>query len=479
MKKIFILLLLFIGTSWTFLNIFFLPFYSWTEGIHRPWLILNGLLPYKDFIWNRGIIDLYLLAGFYKLFGVSQMNYRIVIFIFHMLISSIIFFGLYKRSALLASISYVIYLLLSSILFSNAEIEEILVGLFSVITYFLFWQFLDKKKFLYLFYAGIASGLSFGVKQTSIVLVGIGVGYLTVNYYREMRRVPLSYYSKQVFVYIIGFFLPILLLLFFFLYNRMLNDYLYQQYFVFFVYSKWAQPWGLSDGIRMSTVYLSIIIPFFVIQSKKIVKKGELILILSFTMALFVMLLPSYWSYRLVAALPLFSIIGALYIIKLSDFLKHGDSLFKAGVICIGIISFYFSFLYFFNGYIQTVRDNGLRFGQALLDYGQDEENVARWLKTNTSKNDRVFNMANNIIMVKSARLPHNKYIDGMPLDYMPYNSTYKDIIANPPKIIIYPSSILSDFPELKEWKFLNYFKKRYQLKKQFGDLGIYYFAVK
>ena len=479
MKKIFILLLLFIGTSWLFLNIFFLPFYSWTEGIHRPWLILNGLLPYKDFIWNRGIVDLYLLAGFYQLFGISQFNYRIVIFILHTLISSIIILGLFKRSLSLASISYLIYLVLSSILFSNAEIEEILVGFLSLITYLLFWQFIDKKKFFYLFCAGISSGLSFGVKQTSIVLFVVGLGYLTVDYYLKMKKVLLQYYCKRVLIYFLGFFIPILLLLFFFLYKNMLSDYLYQQYFVFFVYSKWAKPWGISEGIRMSAVFLSIIIPFFVIQPKKIVKKGELMLILSFTLALFIMLLPSFWSYRLIAALPLFSIVGALYIIEIFNFLKRRDSLIKTGVICISIVCFSFFFLYFFNGYIQTVRDNGLSFGQVLLDYGQDEEDAARWLATNTSKSDKVFNMANNIIMLKAARLPHNKYIDGMPLDYMPYNITYKDLIANPPKIIIYPDSILSDFPELKEWKFINYFRKRYKLKKQFDGLGIYYFTTK
>lgn len=466
---------LLLGSIWIFLNIFFLPFAPWTEGIHRPWLMLHGFVPYRDFLWNRGVFDLYLLSSFYKLFGVSEMSYRIIIFFLIEITSALIFFGLRKTTFIYSIGAYFIYVFFVEVLFMNAEIEEILVGLFSLFTFLLFWGYLRKKNLSYLLIAGIFTGFAFTVKQTSIVLMVISIAYLIHEYLKKINKQTWKECIKKIIVFIVGFILPLLLFLLFFLFNGMLDDYLYEQYFVLFIYSKWAKPWGIVDGMRMMGIFLSIIIPFIFFSYKKFDKNNESLLLVVFTLSLFIMLLPSYWSYRLVAALPLFSILLSRYIGLSYVYVKSNGKKIQKTIMAISFFIFFSFFWYFFDGYIQMVRDNGFQFGQLLLDYGENEVKTADWLKKHTSKNERIFNMANNIIMIKAERFPKNKYIDGMPIDYMPFEETYKDILSNIPNIVIYQESLTADYPELKNWQFINFLKESYRVRQKYGDIQILY----
>ena len=56
--KIFLL-----GFTWITLNVYFLPFSVWTAGITRPWYVMHGYIPYKDFVWIRMPLDLFILSG--------------------------------------------------------------------------------------------------------------------------------------------------------------------------------------------------------------------------------------------------------------------------------------------------------------------------------------------------------------------------------------------------------------------------------
>src|SRR3989344_4395684 len=116
------------GVAWIFLNIFFLPFQVGTEAMHRPWLILNGEVPYRDFEWIRNPLDLFLVAGVFKLFGIHAFVLRVFSLIMYLVISLTIFFGLRKESLKLAVTAFYVYIILLFPLFMNTQIGEALVS---------------------------------------------------------------------------------------------------------------------------------------------------------------------------------------------------------------------------------------------------------------------------------------------------------------------------------------------------------------
>ena len=395
------------GTIWIAINIFFLPFFPWTEGLYRPWLLLQGLAPYRDFLWNRGIVDLAILTGVYKLFGVTPTVYQGLIFALFTLLGLLLYFSLKKKSLNLAILSYSIYITFLFPLFSNAEIEEVLVGIFSLISYFALWKSMEMKNLFPLFIAGVSTGLGYLTKQTSAVLMPISVLYII------FLREKFSFENWKTIVaslstYVAGLLIPLLAFAFYLLQQGILGDYLYGLYFVATVYQGWAKPWGIVGGVRMIAVYLSIIIPFLFLSDSR--NQRMRYLLAAYILGLFVMLLPSYWSYRLVASFPLLAIAAATLIREA-----------KKGIVIVSVIAFIVFFLPFGREYIQFMRDNGFSFGQHLLDYGDNEIAAADWLTQHTKEDEKVFNIANNIIMFNAKRLPHNRYIGGMPIDFLPF----------------------------------------------------------
>lgn len=472
--KIFIFLLLSLGSGWIFTNIFYLPFAPWTEGLYRPWLVIQGLVPYRDFWWDRGPLDLYFLSGIYRIFGVNNLTYQITIFSILLATSLLIFFGLLKKSLRLALLSYVVYVALIFPLFINSEIEELLVGLFSLLVFYFTLLFVHKKKLRFLFFSGVISGLSYMTKQTSGLLIAVSILYLLT--FESKKRFYIFSKKKiiNVFTYVLGILLPVgIMLACLFLANGFLG-YLHSQYFTFFIYSKWAKPWGIGEGWKIILVFFSILVPFIFIRTDAILNRRLKLFLILLTLSLFTCLLPSYWTYRLVAAFPLFAIAFALYIFDSLYVIKSSKNITKKVTIFSSWIIFIIFFGYFLNQYIDFVNANGFQKGQYILDYGENEKKTAQWLVNNTVSNEKIFNMGNNIIMVRAKRLPQNKYVGSMPIDYMPFKESSKIIESNPPRVIVFQETLLSDWPELKNWEFINYLKTKYIVKEKFGDISIY-----
>ncbi len=150
-RKIISALILLGGVSWTFLNIFFTPFYIWSEGIYHPWLLLNGFVMFRDSVWDRASLDLYALAGFYKIFGLSLLNFQIFIFVIQAMIGIIIFLLLYKKSFLLAGMSCVTYFLSAFAVYGTVnQPAEIMLGFFTFVAFYCFWEYTGKKNIKFL-----------------------------------------------------------------------------------------------------------------------------------------------------------------------------------------------------------------------------------------------------------------------------------------------------------------------------------------
>lgn len=464
MKKLYALFdffVLFLGSGWIAVNIFLLPFYPWTEGLYRPWLLLHGLMPYKDHLWNRGMADITLLAAVYTFIGVSPLSYQVVIASLLLLIGFLLYWYLRRTSRPLAETSYGAYVLLLFPLFANAEIEEILVGLFALCTLFSLWEFAKSKKIIFLICAGLFSGFSIVTKQTSGVLAMVTFLFLWKQW-------------RNFLIYIGGMAVPLCVTVVFLWMRGALGDYISSLIFVATVYKEWAKAWGIGGALDMIGIYASVLVPFLFAVNAPTIRANVRHLLAGFIIALFIMLLPSYWSYRLVASFPLLSIALAMVILDACMVFRKKGMAIKKLLMVACLIGFGGFFLRFGNEYIRFVSDNGFSFGQYLLDYGQNELAAAQWLKEHTSEDEKVFTMANNIIMMRADRLPFNRYVGGMPIDYLPFGKTASEMTTNPPRVVVIDNRMLEDWPELNSWGFIDFLRKRYTLQQEFGEIGIY-----
>lgn len=479
MKKALFFSILAIGLAWILINIFYLPFFPWTDGLYRPWLILHGLVPYRDFMWIRTPFDIFFLAGLYGIFGVKEQIYQITIFFLISAISLLLLFWFPKRQLKMGMIAFIAYIILFFPLFSNSEIGEIIISLFSLLTFFFICRYNGSKKRIYFFLAGLSLGFSVVTKQTSALAPLLLIIYLYLSNVKLLKIDKV----KNIFIYFTGLAIPAFLLIIYLLYKNALYDFLYYGiYFNLFIYSKWAQPWGIISSIKIIIVYFSILFPFLILDTRKIIDNKLKLVIFLLIFSLFSSVLPSFWSYRLVSTFPLICI--ALSVVVLEGyylFFKHKKNILSKSILIISMIFFLVFFQFFLKDYVQFIKDNGFSFKQYILDYGENETGAIDWLKRNIRGNEKIFNMANNIIMLRSNHLPQNKYVDQIPVVYYPLDKSYKDIVANPPKIVVFDTSALDnplvakDWIEMyKNWKFISYLNKNYRLAKSFGTINIY-----
>ena len=476
MKKTFwIFLLLALGTFGFFLNIFYTPFLIWSEGVYKPWLFLNGFVLFRDVIWNRAGFDLYLLAGFYKLFGVNPLNFQIFIFISQAIIGIVMLLLLYRKSFQLAVTSYIVYILFAFLIYGTiSQPAEILLGLFVFLIFFFYWEFIDKKSAKFLFFAGIATGFSLITKQTSL-FVFIATLFL------------LLIYSKKNFLtntkaYLLGTAVPVAGYVAYFMLNNALYDlYFNTIYVVLFPYRQNAPLWGLSEGIRLIGLHLAVLIPFALIKINNISKPIKTAVIL-FVLSLFGTLLPTFWSYRLISALPMFSIMTSIFLLQGYSVIKKGKNYLITTIVVLGFIAFLIQFRSYYLQSIKYISDHGGFFEQKYrLDaYREDDKKVTAWLKNNTGKNERVFNIVgNNLILFFSNRFPQNKYDTSMSFGFYPLEQYWGTITENPARVVVYDTNLPKDWKILKNWKYTNFLKEHYTLRETFGPYEIYILSEK
>ena len=456
------------GVAWIFLNIFFLPFQVGTEAMHRPWLILNGEVPYRDFEWIRNPLDLFLVAGVFKLFGIHAFVLRVFSLIMYLVISLTIFFGLRKESLKLAVTAFYVYIILLFPLFMNTQIGEALVSLFILLSVLSFWQFGKRKSAKSLFLSGVFSGAALVTKQTSIGIIGAIIVALAVFYLKKGIL-------KKAFVYFFGVFSSYSFLILYLIFNNALDDYFYYAiYFNLFIYREAAGKWGFNEGMRMLSLYASVVIPFALVKITQIPKQIKFLIVISI-IGMIPTLLPSFWSYRLNTALPLVSIAAACVLLALSEKTNIQRKNISSAILIVGVFGFIGFYGYFLKQYESFIKNYGISLLPYIYEDSPNDITAAEWLSKNTSEDVKIFNTASNTIMRLSNRKHHNKYIDGLPWVYHPYDETFADITKDPPRVVVWDKNLPTNWPELKDWKFIPYLHKNYTVQKGFDGIEIYF----
>ena len=452
-------LFLLLGLAWVALNIFFLPFQPWTTGIVRPWFMLNGYLPYRDFGWMRTPLDLFLLSFWYRLFGVSGQAYQFFVFTLITIITLILF--LTKKA-----FSFIFYLLLLFPLFLNIEAGEIFIGLFSLLFFVLMSRYFQNKKPSWLFASGLIAGLALVTKQNSALIILAGLLALGLDAY--LKKKTLSRFLNKAGLYFFAVILPFGFFSLYFMSQGAFGNFIEET--VIFVLTKYSKaPVAHGEGGWIVAGYLSLLIPFILFWKKTGFSTQSATLLILLILALFVSLLPSFLSYRAFTAFPLVAIVAGT---NIALFLKNKTSRL------IIIISFFFflGFISRFLGYhFPFVKDNGFHFQQYTLDYDETEYKIADWLRKNTQKEEKIINYGNAIIYLFANRLPKNKYIDPFPYGLQPYEKTSQVFFDNLPRIVVYDESLPEDHPGIEEWPFIKFMKENYRQAARFGENLVIY----
>src|SRR3989344_8760372 len=210
MTKRWQLFIVFIGVAWLSFNTFFLPFFPWSTGIVRTWLLLSGYLPYRDLTWLRAPLDLFLLGGWFKIFGISDIGYQIFIYIILLLTAGTIYVIGNKLFRNMGFIPFLIYVLFISPLFQSAEMGEVIISFFAILLFGFILLYYDRKNYLYLFISGIICGIILITKQNSgVVVLAVGATLALDVYLKKSFKVLF----KSFLFLIAGFSIPLLTLI--------------------------------------------------------------------------------------------------------------------------------------------------------------------------------------------------------------------------------------------------------------------------
>lgn len=469
------LFILFLGFIFIAFQLFFLPFHVWDAGIARPWYMLHGMLPYRDFVWIRMPFDLFLMEGWYRLVGANALGYQTFILILFFILSSLVYIAgkvSFKKHFYLPFLLFNLFLFP---IFQNTEEGEILVGIFNISLFILFFFFLKNKKNFYLFFAGLISGLAFITKQNSVLVMAIFSASILFN--SIVKKENIIRFFKNISSYFLGIIVPMILLFVYFLLNGGLSDFF--NYTFLFLISTYSKAYVLhGDGMLLVFAYLFLLIPFAVFNKVINWDNSLKLMLVTQVLALFPSLLPSFLSYRAFTAYPLICLIAAAEIDVILDNKKQIAKSIKV-FFFLGILGFLYFSSSFLNSFLVSLRDGQVSYGQYITSYGPIEEEIASLINKNSKPDDKIINYGSEMMYVLSDRLPANKYVDPFPYLLQPFEETTIVFERNPPLFVIYDYSLPNDQPGLDKWPVIAFFENKYKIVKSFDKNLVLFELIK
>lgn len=466
MKSLKAYILFFLGTAWITINIYFFPFFAWTTGIAWSWMILHGLVPYRDFSDNRTHFDIFLLAGWSYFFGNNQASYQSFIYVLFLAIAALVFILSHKISPKIQIPSFIFYIIFLFPLFQNTEMDEVIVGLWILLLLAAVYKYLSKRDIRVIFLAGIISGISIITKQNSGGIVIATVAILGFDAYIQKRFFPM--FLKPVIFYVAGISLPILISIAYLTYNKAFSDFIFQVLILTSTYLANPLPPGFSmgDGLWIEIGYLVLFIPFLVYWKQTKLSIQKVIFLVLLTISLFPSLLPSFLSYRAFTVYPVIAIIAGFDMFLL---MSKKSTIIQKSIISLSFVIFIVLTLRFTNPYATSIRNEGFHFNNYIIDYGENDYQVADWVRKNTKENEKIMTSTSYIVYLLSNRLPKNKYTMFEPVMLLPYSVSSNVFISDPPSVFILEKDILETRPDLKQWPFFAYLKKNYKSVATYG----------
>lgn len=470
MKSLKTYVLLLLGTAWITINVYFLPFFAWTTGIVLSWMILHGLVPYRDLVWNRTPLDLFFLSGWFHFFGSSQASYQSFIYFIFLIITVLVFILSNHMSPKTQIPSFIFYLIFLFPLFQNTEIDEMLIGVFPLLLLATVYIYLEKRRMSILLLAGVISAVSVITKQTSGGIVLASIIILVFDSYIK-KSLPL--FLKSITSYAAGILLPALVFLIYLISNNALSDFIWGVITLTTTYIADPVPPGFSlgEGLWIEAGYLVLLVPFVIYWKQTKLSIQKVVFLTLLIVSLSPTILPALLSYRAFPSYPLAALVAGFDIFLL---MNKKNTIIKKSVILLSFTIFIILIFRFINPYFSSIRDEGFHYKNYIIDYGKSDYQVAEWIKKNTKEDEKIMTSTSWVVYLLSNRMPKNKYMSFEPVLLLPYNESSNVFIADPPRVFVLEHEILETRPNLKSWPFFSYLRSNYKSVASYGTSEIF-----
>jgi hypothetical protein len=427
------------------LLLIYLKFTAWPEMTLWPYLMLHGLLPYKDIAIAHTPLLLVKLSVFYKLFGVGIIQLKIFTWLSILVLDFFVFLIAKKlwnvKIALIALSSFVIWQLFFE---GNGLWFDLFMGIPALVSFY----FVQKKNY---FWAGFFWILAFISKQTAaFFLIPIGL---------EMVR-NTKYVVQSLKKFVFGV-LPVIILYTLVLWIfRILPSFVnWAINFGIFVLPKASGQVQLPDLKALAVTVFPFLI--FIPIIWKDFKKNINLLIWAIAGGLGAF--PRFEYFHIQPAVPFLALATGLF---------FSEKLWKIKLGNIFLIFYILGSLSLFGGFFMRDWGEGIRF------YEQNVQDVVAYVDSNTKLTDKIFvmNWWDSVYSL-SDRLPA---VD----PWIPQLSWYTEIpgiqenmvadlnSTKPKLIILYPysdSGLSAYIPQ----KVYNYVMQNYKLKEKVDDVDI------
>lgn len=450
--------------AWSYFGIFQLPYYVWAFALSQNWFTQNGLILFKDVIYHHTQLPLFVLLGMSQLFGNTADMLRISSFILLIFFGFGIFLFGRKISEKVGLISFAIFLITFFPLFQNFNIEEMMASAFCLYSVYFFFRFWDRLFPLQLLLSGVFAALAIMSKQSVGLIIVVYLLVAGLQFF-ENRKLKASLIKGSLY-FMVGGLLGTLPFFAYYLVTNSLGNFLYWNIiFNFTIYPKQSTPYAFKEGMAAAGWLFVSLTPalYIIFKEKTRTLKLPLVLLTLSTIFLSTSLLPSFLGYKI---LPFYPYPLILWAIVLTRFNK---SLIKVFVV-LGAILLLPILKSFYIDYLPTDAFNK----GFIVDYGEDELKVVSWLEENTIYKEPIMNLGNHYVTTLAKRLPQNKYVYLFPWLVSPFDESTREILNDPPHIVIIDWRTFSDFPVLNKWPFISYVKNNYKSVVRYGTYEIF-----
>ena len=180
------------------------------EYAYMGQLLLQGILPYVE-AYNMKFPGIYFLyALILTLFGQTHTGIHLALLVANVATIFLIYLlGKYLFDALTGTVAGISYGIISMSpwyhgLWANSEHYVVLFAIGGIL---LLTRIIMSSKLHSLFWSGILLGLSFTIKQHGILFALFGIGYFIITHFKEVR-VSLPHFSKKLGLLILGIITP-------------------------------------------------------------------------------------------------------------------------------------------------------------------------------------------------------------------------------------------------------------------------------
>jgi 4-amino-4-deoxy-L-arabinose transferase-like glycosyltransferase len=422
-----------------------LKFTAWPEMLLWPYMMIQGLLPYKDIAIAHTphlVID---LAIFFKIFGVGVLQLKIYTWLLIIFTDLVVYWvsnKLWNRKvAIVSTFSFVI---LQIFFDGNGLWFDSLLAPFSVLLFYL----VSKKNYLW---TGIVWAVMFLTKQTAVWFLLPIAWQVAKNEERKMKNLIKYVYGVSI---VLGSFLLLL-----FTFNLLPSFYTWAVNFGIFILP------GAQGQIQLPDLKNLIVagFPFVVFVPFLLNKKNRNLNLLAWVIAGVMGTYPRFEYFHFQPAIPFLAIIIAIVVTGVKQ-----NKLIKAFLIFYTLGS-----VYLFANYFMRNWREGTRFLEA------DVVDVVSYVRNNTHENEKIFvlNWWDNIYPLTGTLPATDPWVPQLPwYQDLPgvQEKEVENLRATKPKLILFKEYEQVGLAAYKPQKVLDFINSNYTLKEEIDNIGIF-----